>query len=105
MKIRAYNQVEIFEAAALFARTESAIPAPEPAHAIKAIIDETLKCNKPEEEKTLLFLLCGHGHFDMQAYEDYLAGKLLPHEYPREKVEESIGKLKQAYPWIDELPY
>jgi tryptophan synthase beta chain len=105
VKTRAYNQVDIFKAAALFARTEGIIPAPEPAHAIKAVADEALKCKETGEEKTLLFLLCGHGHFDMQAYEDYLAGKLLPHEYPRAKVEESIGKLKQAYPWIDELPY
>jgi len=105
VKTRAYNQVDIFKAAALFARTEGIIPAPEPAHAIKAVTDEALKCKETGEEKTLLFLLCGHGHFDMQAYEDYLAGKLLPHEYPRAKVEESIAKLKQAYPWIDELPY
>jgi len=99
---RAYNQVQTFEAATLFAKTEGLLPAPEPAHAIKAVIDEALKCKKTNEEKTILFLLCGHGHFDMQAYDDYLSGKLLPYEYPKEKVDESMRKLRELYPWLDE---
>ena len=101
VKSKAYNQVEAFEAATLFTRTEGILPAPEPAHAIKAVIDEALKCKETGEEKTILFLLCGHGHFDMQAYDDYNGGKLPPYEYPKEKVDESMRKLKKLYPWLD----
>jgi tryptophan synthase beta chain len=103
VKTRAYNQIQVFEAGMLFAKTEGIIPAPEPMHAIKAVVDEALKCKKTGEEKTILFLLCGHGHFDMQAFDDYLAGKLPPYEYPREKVEESMRKLMELYPWLKEM--
>jgi len=101
VKTKAYNQVQVFEAATLFAKTEGILPAPEPAHAIKAVVDEALKCKKTGEEKTILFLLCGHGYFDMQAYEDYNNGKLPAYEYPKEKVDESMRKLKKLYPWLD----
>lgn len=101
VKSKAYNQVQTFEAATLFAKTEGILPAPEPAHAIKAVVDEALECKKTGEEKTILFLLCGHGHFDMQAFDDYNSGKLPPYEYPKEKVEESMRKLKELYPWLD----
>ncbi|MCS7115554.1 MAG: TrpB-like pyridoxal phosphate-dependent enzyme [Nitrososphaerota archaeon] len=99
----AYNQVEVFDAAKLFIQTEGIIPAPEPSHAIKAAIDEALRCKKTGEEKTILFLLCGHGYFDMQAYSDYFSGKLPPYEYPKEKVEEAMKKLRKLYPWLDEV--
>jgi len=102
VKTRAYNQVQVFEAATLFANTEGIVPAPEPAHAIKAVVDEALKCKKTGEEKTILFLLCGHGYFDMQAYDDYLHGKLPPYEYPKKKIEEAMRKLKELYPWIND---
>ncbi len=101
VKTRAYNQIQTFEAATLFAKTEGILPAPEPAHAIKAVVDEAIKCKETGEEKTILFLLCGHGHFDMQAYDDYNSGKLPPYEYPKEKVDESMRKLKKLYPWLD----
>jgi tryptophan synthase beta chain len=78
---RAYNQLECFEAGLTFARAEGVIPAPEANHAVKATIDEAQKCRESGEAKTLLFNLCGHGHFDMQAYTDYLAGKLRDLEY------------------------
>jgi len=103
VKSRAYNQIEAFEAATLFTRTEGILPAPEPAHAIKAVIDEALRCKKTGEEKTILFLLCGHGHFDLQAYDDYNNKKLPPYEYPKEEVDKAIRKLKELYPWLDEL--
>ena len=64
-----------------------------------------MRCKKTGEEKTILFLLCGHGHFDMQAYDDYLQGKLQPYEYPKEKVQKSVKKLKDLYPWLEALPY
>lgn len=101
VKARAYNQVEVFEAASIFTRTEGHLPAPEPAHAIKAVIDEAIKCRENGEEKTILFLLCGHGHFDMKAYQDYLEGKLPPYEYPSEEIEKSVKRLKELYPWIE----
>ena len=99
--VKAHNQVDTFEAAALFARTEGIVPAPEPSHAIKEVVDEALRCKETGEEKTLLFLLCGHGHFDMKAYDDYLAGKLKPYEMPREKIDASLSRLRQLYPWAN----
>jgi tryptophan synthase beta chain len=101
----AYNQIDVFEAAKIFANTEGIIPAPEPAHAIKAAVDEAIRCRETGEKKTILFLLCGHGHFDMQAYDDYNKGRLLPYEYPAEKVRESMKKLRDLYPWLENLPY
>jgi tryptophan synthase beta chain len=104
LQSRAYNQLDAFDAAKLFAQTEGIIPAPEPAHAIKAAIDEAVKCKETGEAKTILFLLCGHGHFDMKAYDDYNHGRMLPYEYPQAKVDEAMMKLKQLYPWLnDEL--
>jgi len=106
IQAKAYNQIEVFNAAALFTRVEGIVPAPEPAHAIKAVIDEALKCKRKNQDKTLLFLLCGHGYFDMKAYEDYFNGRLQPYNYPKEKVDECIGKLVELYPWLkSELNY
>ncbi|OPY21850.1 MAG: Tryptophan synthase beta chain 1 [Methanomethylovorans sp. PtaU1.Bin093] len=76
MEARSYHQVEIFDAAVTFARSEGIAPAPESAHAIKCAIDEALKCKKTGEEKTILFNLSGHGHFDMASYDMYFSGKL-----------------------------
>lgn len=76
IKPRAYGQLECFAAGLEFARAEGIIPAPEANHAVKAAIDEAIRCRETGESKTLLFNLCGHGNFDMQAYTDYLAGKL-----------------------------
>ena len=73
---RSYHQLECFAAGLQFAKSEGIIPAPEANHAVKAAIHEAEKCRKSGESKTILFNLCGHGHFDMQAYTDYLAGKL-----------------------------
>lgn len=73
---RAYGQLECFAAGLEFARAEGIIPAPEANHAVKATLDEALRCRERGESRALLFNLCGHGHFDMQAYTDYLAGRL-----------------------------
>jgi len=70
----AYHQKEVFEAAVTFARSEGIVPAPESAHAIKCVVDEALKCKRSGEEKTILFNLSGHGHFDMTAYDNYFSG-------------------------------
>jgi tryptophan synthase beta chain len=102
LQTQAYNQIEVFDAAKMFLRTEGIIPAPEPAHAIKAAIDEAVRCKETGEEKTILFLLCGHGFFDMQAYDEYFNGRLKPYEYPTQKVAESMEKLAKLYPWLEE---
>jgi tryptophan synthase beta chain len=103
VETKAYNQIEVFDAAKLFIDTEGIIPAPEPSHAIKGAIDEALKCKETGEEKTIVFLLCGHGYFDLQAYDDYLNNKLLPYEYPTGKVKEAMTRLRKLYPWIDNM--
>ena len=103
MTTEAYNQLEVFDAAKLFIQTEGIIPAPEPSHAIKGAIDEALRCKKTGEAKTILFVLCGHGYFDMAAYDEYFSGKLQPYEYPTEKVAESMKKLHDLYPWLNEV--
>jgi tryptophan synthase beta chain len=103
MTTEAFNQIEVFDAAKLFIQTEGIIPAPEPSHAIKGVIDEALRCKKTGEAKTILFVLCGHGYFDMAAYDEYFSGNLQPYEYPAQKVEESMKKLHKLYPWLDEV--
>jgi len=73
---RAVNQVDVFDAATKFARVEGILPAPESAHAIKAAIDEAVKCKESGESKTILFGLTGTGYFDLYAYEKFLNGTL-----------------------------
>jgi tryptophan synthase beta chain len=105
VEVRAYLQTDVFEAANLFAKAEGVVIAPEPAHSLKAVVEEALRCKETGESKTIFFLGCGHGHFDMKAYEDFLEGKLPPYEYPKEQVEASIRRLRELYPWLDEIPY
>jgi len=76
MEARSVEQTAVFEAAEFFARTEGTLPAPESSHAIRAAIDEALKCKEPGEEKTILFGLTGTGYFDLKAYEQYNDGKM-----------------------------
>ncbi len=101
LETRAYDQIEVFDASKQFFRNEAIVPAPEPSHAIKAVIDEALKCKETGEERVLLFLLCGHGYFDMQAFDDYLQGKLPRYEYPKDKVQKAMKKLREMYPWLN----
>jgi len=96
VEARAVYQIPTFEAAVQFARTEGIIPAPEPAHAIKVVIDEALKCKESGEKKNILLALSGHGHFDLGSYEKYLSGELEDYEYPKEKVEEALKQLPQV---------
>ncbi|OIO03725.1 TrpB-like pyridoxal phosphate-dependent enzyme [Candidatus Desantisbacteria bacterium CG_4_10_14_0_8_um_filter_48_22] len=86
----AYDQKPVFEAALMFARTEGIIPAPETAHAIKAVIDEALKCKASNEAKCIVFNFSGHGHFDLAAYDAYLSGKLEDFPLPEEKIKEAL---------------
>lgn len=76
IEAKAYEQVPVFQAAVQFAKNQGIIPAPESAHAIKAVIDEAIHCKESGEAKTILFNLSGHGLFDMSAYDDFMAGKL-----------------------------
>jgi len=92
----AVPQVATFEAAMLFTRTEGILPAPESAHAIRAAIDEALDAKAKGEKRVILFNLSGHGHFDMMAYQQYLAGKLEDYEYPSERVFESMQHLPKV---------
>jgi tryptophan synthase beta chain len=76
MKARAYPQTAVFEAAALFAKVEGRVPAPETAHAVKAAIDEAVQARETGEERVILFNFSGHGLLDLAAYDDFLRGKL-----------------------------
>jgi tryptophan synthase beta chain len=96
VKARAFKQNETFEAALRFARTESIIPAPEPAHAIKAVIDEALAAREAGEERVILFNLCGHGHFDLAAYDAYLAGELEDPEFSADEMEAALARLPET---------
>src|SRR5881296_1119131 len=90
IEAQAVPQLATFQAAMQFARSEGIIPAPESAHAIRVVIDEAQRAKKEGKKKTILFNLSGHGHFDLGAYEAYLAGKLQDYEYPTAKVEEAL---------------
>jgi tryptophan synthase beta chain len=90
---RAEYQLGCFAAGLTFARAEGILPAPEANHAVKAAIDEALRCKSAGESKTILFNLCGHGHFDMQAYIDYQAGRLVDTEYSASEVAMALDGL------------
>lgn len=96
VEARAVNQLDTFEAGVTFAKTEGILPAPEANHAIRAAIDEALLCKRDGTKKVIAFNLCGHGHFDMSAYEAYHSGKLEDYEYPAEKVAEAMKDLPQV---------
>ncbi len=88
-----HNNLEVFDAGVLFARAEGIIPAPEATHGIATAIAEAQKCKEEGTSRTILFNLCGHGHFDMKAYEDYFEGKLVRHEITQEDIQESLAEL------------
>ncbi|MDX2108693.1 MAG: TrpB-like pyridoxal phosphate-dependent enzyme [Verrucomicrobiota bacterium] len=89
----AIQQLELFKAGITFARAEGIMPAPEACHAIGAAIREAMICKQENSSRAILFNLCGHGHFDMQAYSDYLAGKLHDYDYPAEEVAMALAGL------------
>ncbi len=94
----AYGQRAVFEAALQFARTEGIIPAPESAHAVRRAIDEALEARERGEPRVILFNLSGHGHFDLQAYEEYLGGRLEDYTYPAEAVAAATHELAVLQP-------
>jgi tryptophan synthase beta chain len=92
----AYTQNPVFEAAVTFAKSEGIIPAPESAHAVKAVIEEANRCKEEGKEDVIVFNLSGHGHFDMGAYDAYFAGDLEDYTYPEEKIAESLKNLPKV---------
>lgn len=95
VEARAVHQLETFQAGVDFARSEGIISAPESDHAIRVAIDEAIKCRESGEAKTILLALSGHGHVDMAAYQDYLAGKLEDYAYPQDKIEQALQSLPE----------
>lgn len=92
----AVPQIATFQAALQFARTEGVIPAPESAHAIRVVIDEANRAKQEGKKRTIVFNLSGHGHFDLGAYEQFLAGKLQDFEDPAEKIAEALRGVPQV---------
>jgi tryptophan synthase beta chain len=93
---RAYPQTACFEAGVQFARVEGILPAPEANHAVRGAIDEALRCKEEGVSRTILFNLCGHGHFDMQAYIDYMAGKLEDGAYDEARLAAALADLPRV---------
>jgi tryptophan synthase beta chain len=93
VEAEAIGQLECFDGALKFAKTEGIIPAPEPTHAIAAAIREADRAKESGEERIILTALCGHGHFDLKAYEDFLGGHMVDYEYPEEKVAAAMARV------------
>ncbi|MEZ0536954.1 TrpB-like pyridoxal phosphate-dependent enzyme [Caldicellulosiruptoraceae bacterium PP1] len=93
IEAKAYTQNEVFSAAVMFAKSEGIIPAPESSHAIKAAIDEAILAREEGKEKTILFALSGHGHFDLAAYDDFLNGRLEDIEIDDKLIDNSLKQL------------
>lgn len=92
----ALMQNRCFAAAVQFARTEGIVPAPESSHAVAAAMDEAIRCREEGLPETILFNLSGHGHFDMQAYTDYFAGRLEDREHDQTALDQSLGRLPET---------
>jgi tryptophan synthase beta chain len=96
VEAQAYGQNEVFAAAVRFARCEGIIPGPEPAHAIRAVFAEADAAREAGEERVILFGLSGHGHFDLAAYDAFLAGKLEDPEFSEADMEAALARLPEA---------
>jgi tryptophan synthase beta chain len=96
VEAKAIAQTAAFESAVQFARCEGIIPGPEPAHAIRAVVDEAEAAKQAGEERVILFNLSGHGHFDMSAYAAYFAGELEDQEMPDEELSAALERLPEA---------
>ena len=94
IEARAHDNLEVFSAGVKFAKAEGIIPAPEATHGIATAIAEAEKCKEEGVSRTILLNLCGHGNFDMKAYQDYFAGNIVKHELTQEEIDRSIAKLQ-----------
>lgn len=90
---RTVAQTEVFNSAVSFARAEGILPAPEAAHAVAAAMDEAVQCRREGVSRSILFNLCGHGHFDMTAYMKFAAGQLEDFDYPAEEIALALSGL------------
>ena len=93
IEARAHDQLECFEAGVLFAKTEGIIPAPEASHALATVFAEAQAAKEEGKSRTILFNLCGHGHFDLQAYDDYFNNRLVKHEVTNAEIADSLAQL------------
>jgi tryptophan synthase beta chain len=89
----AVQQTAAFESAVLFARSEGILPAPEASHAIRVAVDEARAAEAAGEPRIILFGLSGHGHFDLAAYDAYLAGSLQDYEHPQTEIDAALAGL------------
>lgn len=96
MDAESVPQTECFAAAVQFARTEGIVPAPEPTHAIALAIREALKAKETGKETVILTALCGHGHFDLAAYENYLAGAMVDEDVSDERFAAALETLPEV---------
>ena len=96
---RAYEQTSVFEAAEIFARAEGTLPAPESSHAIRAAIDEALKCKETGEEKVIVFNLSGTGYFDLYAYKAFNDGTMSDYIPTDEEIKAALDKLQNKRTW------
>jgi tryptophan synthase beta chain len=90
----AIDQIESFEAGIKFARAEGIIPAPEANHAVASVVRAAEKAKEEGSSPTILFNMCGHGNFDMLAYQDYFSGKLQRHEMTQGEIDEALSKIE-----------
>jgi tryptophan synthase beta chain len=93
---RAYTQNQCFAEAVRFARTEGILPAPEPSHALKAVAEEAAAAREAGDQRVILFGLCGHGHFDMSAYDAYFAGQLEDVELSQQRIDVAVDELPKV---------
>jgi tryptophan synthase beta chain len=91
----AVGQLDAFESAVRFSRTEGIVPAPESAHAVHQAVVEALAAREAGEDRTILFGLSGHGNFDLAAYQAYLGGELTDYEHPQAAIDEALTHLPQ----------
>ncbi len=93
IEARSHDNLEVFDAGVKFAQAEGIIPAPEATHGIATAMVEAERCKREGKSETILINLCGHGNFDMKAYEDYFAGNIVKHELLEAEINASIAKL------------
>jgi tryptophan synthase beta chain len=96
----AVPQKPVFEAALQFAQSEGILPAPEPSHAIRVVMEEAVRCRERGERKTIAFVLCGHGHFDLASYERYMTGQLEDYELPQSAIDEALSLVPKVEPRV-----
>jgi tryptophan synthase beta chain len=96
IEARAVQQRATFEAGITFARTEGIVPAPEAAHAVRGAMDEAIRCREEGKSETIVFNLCGHGHFDMAAYDRYMRGDIQDYELPQDEIDKAQAELPQV---------